>query len=176
MKLIIRYLGIFIIALSTPLTQASDNESKFKVKLHSLNGSGVTGEAKIKIKHGKTLKIELEVKGLEPGKLHPQHIHGLTDLNKNATCPNISADTNADGIISVGEGLPFYGPIVLALPPFDLVAANGELEYEAKFRINPSSIQPLEKRTIVVHGMTVNGVYIPSLPVACGQIVLKKND
>ena len=66
--------------------------------------------------------------------------------------------------------MPFYGPIVLPLTPFDLVSANGELRYEAKFSINPASVQPIGKRTIVLHGMTVNGTYIPSLPIACGTV------
>lgn len=71
----------------------------------------------------------------------------------------------------MGEGLQAYGPIILPLVPFDLVDASGNLGYEATFTINPGALQPLHKRTIVMHGMTVNGGYVPSLPVACGEIV-----
>jgi len=170
--------GFFVMPLllgiaTIPLTlqaHEDDDEQKFTVQLYSLNGSGVTGTAEIEIKKGKTLKIELEADGLEANKPHPQHIHGLSSLASRATCPEISADTNADGLVSVGEGFPFYGPIVLPLNPFDLVEGDGELRYKASFTINPASIQPLGKRTIVLHGMTVNGEYIASLPIACGQI------
>ena len=175
MKLSSRFLTISLLLGigSMPLMlQAEDNEGEqeFNVQLYSLNGSGVVGMAEIKIKKGRTLKVELEADGLEANKLHPQHIHGLSSSARRATCPDISADVNADGLVSVSEGAPFYGPIVLPLYPFDLVGGDGELRYEAKFTINPESIQPLGKRTIVLHGMTVNGEYIASLPIACGQL------
>jgi len=146
------------------------NEKKYFVKLQQLNNSGVSGKVKIEIENNTTLEIKLKAKGLEANKPHPQHIHGLNDATANATCPKLNADVNADNIISVGEGLPFYGPIVLPLPPFDLVKANGKLKYKAKFTINPKSIGSLDKRTIVLHGMTIDGNYVASTPIACGQI------
>ena len=179
MKTVAKYLVLPALLVSMPTMllahekeDEDENKLEYTVKLHPLNQSGVTGEAEISIKGSNKLKIKLEADGLEPNRPHPQHIHGLNDLAINATCPGIAADVNADGLISVGEGLPFYGPIVLPLTPFDLVEADGELEYKAKFSINPASIQPLDKRTIVLHGMTVNGEYIASLPVACGVIEL----
>ena len=72
------------------------------------------------------------------------------------------------------EGLPNYGPIVLPLTPFNQVDEDGNLEYEAEFEIDPSESDILQKRTIVLHGMSVNGQYIPTLPVACGQIELDR--
>jgi len=174
MRPVTKYFLIQLLFGVFPITaQADDDERSFTVQLQALNGSGVYGVAEIEVKDGNKLKINLEANGLEENKLHPQHIHGLKNTSISATCPDISADTDADGLISVGEGAPFYGPIVLPLNPFDLVGENGELRYEAKFTINPASIQPLEKRTIVLHGMTVNGEYIPSLPIACGQVILE---
>jgi len=179
MKSVIRFIAIPLIVgmASLPLMlHASDDdddedEREFTVQLHSLNGSGVTGKAVLKIKNGNTFKIELEADGLEANMPHAQHIHGLSAPVRIATCPDSSADVDADGLVSVGEGLPFYGPIVLPLTPFDLVGSDGELRYEARFTINPGAVQPLQKRTIVLHGMMVNGRYIGSLPVACGQVV-----
>lgn len=124
----------------------------------------------IKLVNGNTLHVSIEASGLEPDKVHPQHIHGINNPLKNATCPGIDADTDGDGVISVREGLPSYGPIILPLLPFDLVDAEGKLKYEASFTINPNSLQPLHKRVVLLHGMTVNNQYIPSLPIACGQI------
>ncbi len=171
MQLTSKYIFILIFLTSIPLMlKAEEKEQEFQVQLRALNGSGVTGTAEIKIKNHKTLKIKLKANGLEANKLHPQHIHGLSDASRIATCPESSADVDGDGVISVGEGLPFYGPIVLPLNPFDLVGDKGKLRYKASYTINPASIQPLQNRTIVLHGMTVNGVYVPSLPIACGQI------
>jgi len=179
MRTVARYFVLPALLISLPVAlQAHEEESEdenrleYEVKLHQLNQSGVTGEAEIKITGNNRLIIKLEAEALEPGRPHPQHIHGQIDPAINATCPGIAADVNADGLVSVGEGFPFYGPIVLPLTPFDLVERNGELEYEAKFSVNPDSIQSLDKRTIVLHGMTVNGEYIASLPIACGVIEL----
>ena len=172
MNITTKFLAIPLLfwCVSTPLQASEEDSLEYKIHLYPLNGSGVRGEAEIEIKKGNTIKISLEAEGLEIDRPHPQHIHGLSNPVREATCPDISADVNADGLISVGEGLPFYGPIVLPLTPFDLVSANGELRYEAKFSINPATVQPIGKRSIVLHGMTVNGTYIPSLPIACGTV------
>jgi len=149
-----------------------DGDGKeFVAEMVQLNSSGVFAEVELKLINGKTLKVEIEASGLEPGKPHPQHVHGIDNPVKNSTCPELDADTDGDGIITIGEGVPSFGPIILPLVPFDLVDASGNLDYEATFTINPGTLQPLHKRTIVLHGMTVDGVYVPSLPVACGEIV-----
>ena len=148
-----------------------DKKVEYVANLQSLNNSGVWAEVELKLK-GNTLKIEIEASGLEAGKPHPQHIHGFGDASKNSSCPGFEADTNGDGVISVSEGGPSYGPIVLPLLPFDLVDAAGKLEYEIKMTINPESLGELANRTIVMHGLTVNGTYVPSTPVACGQLEL----
>ncbi len=171
--------GLMALSIISTLAFASDDnksEQKFVVKLSSLNNSGVSGRVKLEIKNGIILKIKLEANGLEANNIHPQHIHGQTDSSIQATCPTVAADINADGLVSVGEGFPFYGPIVLPLVPFDLVKSTGQLKYKAEFTTNPVSILPLQNRTIVLHGMTVNGQYRASLPVACGVIVVETED
>jgi len=167
---------VSVLAMSALMgaVQARDDDKKngqeFRVTFNSLNGSGVYGKAKLEIEDGRQLKIKMKVKGFEVGKPHPQHIHGKDAPFSNATCPDISADVDADGLISVGEGLPSYGPVILPLVPFDTANESGNLNYKAEFTINPDTIKDLDKRTIVLHGMTVNGTYIASLPVACAQI------
>ncbi len=163
-----------LLSLSYPcitLADAEDDSQTYVAAMAPLNNSGVYAEIELTVKNGNRLKVEIEASGMEPGKPHPQHIHGKDNPVANATCPGPEADSDGDGVVSVGEGLPAYGPIILPLVPFDLVDAAGNLDYEATFRINPGALQPLHKRTIVLHGMTVNGSYVPSLPIACGEIV-----
>ncbi len=155
------------------VTLADDEEDgqKYVAEMIQLNSSGVYAEIELTLLSGNRLKVEIEASGMEPGKPHPQHIHGKDNPKTNASCPGPEADRDGDGLVSVGEGLPAYGPIILPLVPFDLVDAGGNLDYEATFTVNPQALQPLHKRAIVLHGMTVNGAYVPSLPIACGEIV-----
>ncbi|MDH5231289.1 MAG: hypothetical protein OEY38_14590 [Gammaproteobacteria bacterium] len=162
--------------LTSSVAFASDNQNKaqrFKAELTALNSSGVVAEVKLKLRDDK-LNVKIEASGLEPGRIHPQHIHGHDDASINADCPTLIADVDGDNLVSVTEGLPNYGPIVLPLTPFDLVDDEGNLYYRTSISIDPSQLQALHNRAIVMHGMSVNGTYIPSLPIACGQ--LKSND
>jgi hypothetical protein len=151
-------------------------------ELGALNDSGVSGTVEITRK-GKMLTVEIEAEGLEANKLHPQHIHGFNDPVSDATCPEPSADKNGDGLIQVGEGLPDYGPVILPLKEsfddsFPQVGGEGELDYERQFKLSPeqlSNLEPLHKKVIVLHGMTVVGEndkaeYVASLPIACGPL------
>lgn len=154
----------------------SDNDSnkqEFETKLYEINNSGVTGKVEIKLINDNEIKISIKANGLEVDTIHPQHIHGFNNPLKDSVCPDISNDVNGDGIVTIDEAAPVFGPILLPLVPFDTVTKTGKIKYKASFTINPDTVMLLEKRTIVLHGKTVNGQYIPSLPVACGQIVLE---
>lgn len=166
-------LTILLLLSSTGMQTAlaAGDENHYRVDLSPLNASGVYGTVEATLADGKMLHITLTASGLEPGKVHPQHIHGINSPVKNSTCPTIANDTDGDGLVSVREGAATFGPIILALVPFNLVDAAGSLNYQASFTINPGDMQPLHKRAVVIHGATVNGEYIPSLPVACGEIV-----
>lgn len=145
----------------------------FVVDLHELNGSGVSGSASLLLDGG-TLTVAIDAMGLEANRPHAQHIHGNpihAGVPSNATCPPATADVDGDGLVSVGEGLPYYGPVLVALTPFT-TAPGGIIDFEATYT-DLSSLEPistLQNRTIVLHGRTVGGTYIGSLPVACGQI------
>ena len=97
---------------------ASDNSSStdpstYMASLRPLNGSGVTGFANLSLNSqqpGASLMASVNARGAEPNQIHPLHIHGMTDGTA-AECPPIAADVNHDGLISVFEGAPFYGPI-----------------------------------------------------------------
>jgi hypothetical protein len=148
---------------------------EYWVDIAPLNHSGVTGQAKLMVE-GHTLTVEIWAEGLEAGKPHPQHIHGFADSKKNATCPPPSADTNGDGLVDLLEGLPYYGPVLVDLTPYP-TAEDGTIHYKQTFMlgmdelISYSALKPLQNRVIVLHGMTVDGEYWPTLPIACGQIM-----
>lgn len=173
MKKFTKYITTILLCISSiSATFAEDEKGMiYTANLESLNNSGVYATVEM-IRLGENkLHVSIKAVGLEVDKPHPQHIHGFDKPVKNATCPTLEADTNGDGVISIREGVPAFGPIILPLVPFDLVDASGNLDYEATFTIKPGSLQPLHNRAIVLHGMTVNDLYIPSLPVACGEII-----
>lgn len=165
--------------------QGSPVERMFTVDINPLNESGVSGTATL-ILEGNELTVRIQASGLEAGELHPQHIHGFVEDNRKATCPTMeAADTDDDGIISLAEGLPFYGPILQPLyVPIDTypTAEDGTIDFERTFTLGEvefdeegqvisfRDLMPLQNRVIVLHGMTVDGEYNPFLPVACGQI------
>ncbi len=87
----------------------SAKAKKYTAELSELNGSDVWGMAELTL-IGDQLTVKIEATGLEPDMVHPQHIHGFKENNRNSTCPPASADDDGDGLVELGEGLPFYGP------------------------------------------------------------------
>ena len=140
----------------------------YKAELNMLNNSGVWGMAELML-DGDQLTVTINAQGLVPDMGHAQHIHGFTDNFKNSSCPPDSADTDGDGLVSVGEGLPYYGPVLVPLSPFT-TAPGGIIDFQQTYTVD-SSLGPLQNRSIVLHGLNVNGAYVGSMPVACGQIV-----
>lgn len=155
-------------AMNKRSSQSMNLKKDYHADLHALNNSGVMGKATLML-NGTKLTVKIDATGLEAGKPHPQHIHGFTENNRNSTCPNMSADTDGDGIISLAESVPSYGPILLDLSPMPTADANGEVHYTRTFDVGVGLV-PLQNRAIVLHGLTVNGTYVATLPVACGQV------
>jgi hypothetical protein len=155
-------------------------------------GSNVTGTASLKV-DGTQVHVNIHVRGLSPNLPHAMHIHGiLGDAN---VCPPASADTNGDGLVSLEEGAPFYGPIDtsftengdtsaasgLALERFPVADAEGNLNYNRTFTIPQNVIDSMGALHIVVHGLDRSGdatgpvggydsLFEAVLPVACGTI------
>lgn len=150
----------------------------YTAELSALNGSNVWGTAEL-VLEGNELTVTINATGLEPGRLHPQHIHGFKENNRNSKCPPASADDDGDGFVELGEGLPFYGPVLLPLQPFP-TAPDGTITFVETYDVSDLdfSVTPLQNRAIVLHGMTATLTkdgeeitdYIATLPVACGQI------
>lgn len=149
--------------------QSMNLKKEYRTSLGALNNSGVHGSATFLL-DGNKLTVTVEAMGLEAGRPHPQHVHGFTDNTRNSTCPTSSFDTNGDGLIDLGESIPAYGPILLDLAPMPMADAMGKVMYTRTFEIT-KDLLPLQNRAIVLHGLTVNGEYIATLPVACGQVM-----
>ena len=147
-------------------------KDSYRADLGSLNDSGVTGTATLTLDDG-MLTVHIEASGMVPNVAHAQHIHGHTDSPRAAVCPPPAADTNNDGMISVPEGVPFYGAILLPLTEFPVADENGMIEYTETFAYT-GDLGQLQKRVIVLHGGNFMGDYIASLPVACGKIKVSK--
>jgi hypothetical protein len=143
----------------------SQGAEVYHVELNQLNGSGVEGKAVLILKDG-VLRVHVKARGLVPGMLHPQHIHGEPG-SENATCPPPSA-SGEDDIITIGEGFPFYGGVLQPLTPFPM-ADEGTINYHETFMVD-GDLTDLSDEAIVLHGAFVEGEYVATLPVACGEI------
>ncbi|MFB6248218.1 MAG: hypothetical protein ABEL97_06590 [Salinibacter sp.] len=159
----------------------------YRASLNSLNGSDVEGVAKIRVQGGR-LTVQVNARGHVPGKVHPQHIHARKSGSE-STCPSASADSDGDGLVSVGEGIPAYGSVFVPLDGSLGTAEGlgeiatfptpgnqgGAITYRQTIGLesvgtNFDAPLDLEKRAIVLHGENVKGTYVPTLPVACGTI------
>lgn len=130
------------------------------------------GTATLSLK-GNRLTVAIDATGLEPGQVHPQHIHGFgkgTGKKVNSTCPTAADDANDDGVVDLGEGLSDYGPVMLPFTPFPTADEDGEIHFRETYKIKRGQLGPLTNRAIVLHGAFVDGDYVATLPVACGQI------
>jgi len=165
-------------------SQAGPQTQTYTAKLSSLNGSGASGTATLRLERNR-LTVRIDAVNVEAGKVHPQHIHGFDDARTNSVCPSTDAADDIakspkqagdpDRYISVAEGMPAYGKIQLPLQPFPKPKTTSYTFTQTYSGKDLAGLQPTEKtlqnRAIVVHGDTLdNGTYLPTLPIACGQV------
>ena len=159
-------LFVVVLALAIPALAMARSGTTFRAQLHELNGSGVSGTLWV-TQSGNTLTVTLEATGLEPVQSHLRHIHGQGDgVSK---CPTPAADANGNGLVEFAEGLSDYGGVAQDLGTFSTPTGSVSLTTTLT-GVDLSDLLPLDSRAIVIHGLTVDGTYIPSLPVACGQL------
>ncbi|GAB3536727.1 hypothetical protein GCM10027443_27800 [Pontibacter brevis] len=167
----------------------TNNQTKmYKVQLNPLNNSGVTGTATVMMKANGEFEVITDVTGLAPNMVHPQHIHGfvMEDMaDQDAVCPPPSA-AGADGLLTLEDGLPFYGPVLIPLDDklvpltadnFPVATSAGTIAYGAKtmtsslvsaFDAMHNGTQTmadleLDKRVIVIHGaFAINNRIVPA--------------
>ena len=144
-----------------------------------------TGTATFTI-DGDTLTIDIQSSGLAPDMAHAQHIH------MSNACPDMSADSNGDGVIDLSEGGPSYGDVMLPLDDnladteannYPMSDGDGNLSYSQTVSI--ADLQSalgmddlaLDTRSVVQHGVgdgadVPDGVDNATLPVDCGVIMM----
>ena len=157
----------------------------FVADLHPLNNSGVEGKATFKYQKGKQFLAEVHAEGLVPNMVHPQHIYGFEDSSQDAVCPPMST-AGEDGLLTLPDGLPFYGPILVPLDDdlvplmvddFPMANADGRINYQQSTELHELIMaideaqegqQSLENlnlhnRTVVLHGAYVmDGKIVPA--------------
>jgi hypothetical protein len=192
-----RVIGALVAALGLVVIMAPfvvAREGKFEFALAPVphdpaadGGSNVVGEVVLQaVEDG--FAVDLEATGTAPGLRHLMHIHGFEQAA--AECAPESADTSGDGIISIGEGGVFWGPVRVsltetgdtspasggALDRFPLADEDGEIHLERTIAIPAEVAARLTDHAVVLHGLDVDGDGIydgaPEIthPVACGTI------
>lgn len=154
------------------------------------------GKAVIKVK-GDDITVKVDVHGVTPSTLHPQHIHA------GPSCPDASADVNGDGFVDVIEGIPDYGPILISLDSdlnnfdssldFPVADAHGKYSYSeeaSKSHLEAELMEALKlgDRHVVIHGINPDSPLPDSvqslpglpaqatLPVACGELEMSHSE
>lgn len=163
----------------------------YTADLGALNNSGVTGRATIAVE-GDELTVSVDAEGTVAEQVHAQHIHGETD-GMTSACPTMDADSDGNGRISVSEGAPAYGGILVPLDgslnnaeglgdleTFPVADANGAYNYGGSITTADLAVNgdrsfddlSLASHAVVVHGEIVDGAFKAKLPVACGTLSL----
>ena len=201
------------VSLTAAPALAAHEGSTYSAQLRELNGSGATGDASLQVSEdGETMTLRVNATGLDLDFAHAMHIHGIYDGDlsdapdagtfSSSACPDMSADANGDGVLTVVEGVPAYGEVLVSLTTSgDTSASSGlavdrfpsgtSITYERTGIPIPSAMKDeLGKVHVVVHGTDVddngdesNGQGIvssldPSLPVdvtapaLCGELAV----
>lgn len=150
-----------------PAAFAQSSTQMYQANLTSLNNSGATGTATVKVT-GDQATVTIHTDGASAGLPHAQHIH----IGGQGICPTMSADSNHDGVLSTVEGQPAYGAVkvslttsgdtsansAVAVSRFPKADANGSITYSRTFTL-PSGVtaSDVANGVIVQHGVASIG-------------------
>lgn len=156
-------LALGVAAFSPAVFAASTPAQTYQANLSSLNNSGTTGTATVKV-NGDKATVTINTTGASANLPHAQHIH----IGGKNICPTASADKNKDGVISTVEGQPAYGKIQvslttsgdtsaksgLAIKRFPTASKSGAITYSRTFTL-PSGVSAsdIANGVIVQHGV-----------------------
>jgi hypothetical protein len=190
-------LGVAVLAM--PGVASAAGGTSYQANLAAINGSGGSGSFMLQL-DGSTATITEHVSGLAAtfsGNPYPhvQHIH----IGAKGQCPDTSADTSKDGVISTTEGQPFYGAIGTTLSTsgdtspaagttLTVAPSGAAFDYSRTFDLDAATLASLQAGTavVVVHGLdpatlpsaaqSEKSDLVPSLPLAatspalCGTV------
>ena len=160
--------------ITIPSIATADNaKNTVTASLGQLNHSGVSGTATVEVT-GNKLDANFTATGLLAGSPHAAHIHFGEQARHE--CPPQSA-AGPDDHLTTGEGLPFYGPVVVSFTtsgdtsPASVLAIdrystapNGTIVYSRdNIKTQRSVAKAIEggEGVVVIHGVDYNnnGVY-----------------
>jgi hypothetical protein len=170
-------------AAATPALAAHDNNPSAKVESYSyalgavqpasVPNSVASGTTRIKTLANGKVQVKVNATGLAPGLPHAMHLHGFAGERTDQGCPG-PAQAGDDGVVSVVDGVPFYGGILtslttrgdtspdsaLALDRFPVASESGEISYSRTFR-DAAAASEAGTVQVVVHGIDFddNGAY-----------------
>ena len=152
-------LGIGLFAMPG-IASAADGNS-YQAQLGAINGSGASGTFMMSL-NGSTATITEHVSGLAAtfsGNPYPhvQHIH----IGAKGQCPDTSADTSKDGVISTTEGAPFYGAIGTTLSTsgdtspaagttLTVAPSGASFDYKRTFALDSATLASVKAGTAVI--------------------------
>ena len=192
-------------ALALPATAAfAQSHETYTANLSQANDSGASGTVTIQL-DGTTADIRIEGRNFFDGFPHAIHFHG--EPGGDNVCPPAmnpgdagfdDVDEDGDGIMSVSEGVPFYGGIAVSLTTegdtspdsglaVDRFPTSGTLDYQRTIELPEDVAADLSSLHVVVHATDLNDSgeigdsEIPSdldpeldmeatAPAACGQL------
>lgn len=152
---------------------ASYRYSLGAVQPEDVPNSQATGKTRIKALPNGKVQVKVSASGLAPGLPHAMHLHGFEGEQTDMGCPGPD-QAGADGVVTVVDGVPFYGTILtslttrgdtspasgLALDRFPVADADGRLSYSRTFR-DEAALADAGTAQVVVHGIDFddNGAY-----------------
>ena len=186
-----------ITLLAAPGVATAADSASYQANLNVVgkNSPGSSGTAMVTV-NGDQATVTINTTGLINAP-HAAHIH----IGGAGTCPTAAADADGNGLVSVAEGMPAYGPIKVSLTTSGDVSAKsglavkrfptyaGGAAYSRTFTL-PTGVSAADvaKGVVVVHGVDTvmpDGKYDgaqkssidPSLPAEattpaiCGKLV-----
>jgi hypothetical protein len=205
LRRILTTLAVSAAALALPSAALAQSPTTFTAQLQEANDSGASGTATIQL-DGTTADIRIQGRNFFDGFPHAIHIHG--EPGGSNVCPPAmnpgeagfdDVDENGDGILSVVEGVPFYGGVTVSLTTegdtspdsalaVDRFPTSGTLDYQRTIELPQDVADNLSSLHVVVHATDINdsgeigdsgteSSLDPELdieataPAACGQLV-----
>lgn len=115
------------LAFSPAVASAQSSTQTYRAELVSLNNSGATGLATVKVA-GNKVTVTIQSTGLSANLPHAQHIY----IGGKNVCPTMSAGSKVDGVqvLSTVQGQPSYGSVKVSL------TTSGNVDSSSAFTMN----------------------------------------